>query len=337
MSKPSQVASMLRSCIALRIPFYLSGPVGAGKSQSAHQVTVAESMLFSDVRLSQMDPTDIKGFPSPDVINGVMRWLPADFLPPMLVNKKPNKSRGLLFLDELVSAPVAVQAAAYQLILDRKVGNYELPEGWAIGGAGNRAVDRSIVNRMPAALANRLVHIDYEIDLDDWVAHAMKSGISANTIAFMRFRSNLLHSFDSAANPMAFPTPRSWFTVDKFVQASLPQADEHALIKGTVGEGAAAEYSAFIRVVKDLPTPDEIKLAPDTTNVPESPATLFALTTSLAMATDAKTFPRFLQYVERMAPEWQVVYIRDCLKHCNVVKFEKPYIQWCIAHSDVVV
>jgi hypothetical protein len=329
---------MLRSCIALHIPFYLSGPVGAGKSQVAKQVSDGEKMLFSDVRLSQMDPTDIKGFPSPDAANNVMRWLPADFLPPMkLKSGKPNDSQGLLFLDELVSAPVTVQAAAYQLILDRQVGSYKLPPGWSIGGAGNRAADRSIVNRMPAALANRLVHIDYEIDLDDWVAHAMKSGISANTIAFMRFRANLLHSFDAASNPMAFPTPRSWFTVDKFAQAGLPQVDEHALIKGTVGEGAAAEYSAFIRVIKDLPTPDEIKLAPDTANVPDSPATLFALTTSLAMATDVKTFPRFLQYVERMATEWQVVYIRDCIRHCNAVKFEKLFTKWIVAHSDVVI
>jgi hypothetical protein len=336
MTKPSQAARMIKSCIELKIPFFMSGPVGAGKSQVAKQSSDSLKAMFTDVRLSQMDPTDIKGFPSPDAATNTMRWLPADFLPPMLIKGKPNATKGLLFLDELPSAPQAVQAAAYQLVLDRKVGNYTLPDGWAIGAAGNRAGDRSIVNKMPAALANRLVHIDFEVDLEDWVTHAMASGVSASTIAFLRFRSNLLHSFDAASNPSAFPTPRSWFTVDKLVQASLQSDDEYALIQGAIGKEAAAEHAAFIRVMRELPTPDEIKVSPDSTNVPESPATLYALTTSLAMATDLKTFPRFMQYVERMETEWQVVYIRDCLKRENKVKFDPVFTKWSIKNSDVV-
>ncbi len=328
MSKPSQVARMLKSCVEMKIPCYMSGAVGIGKSQIAKQVCDDLRIEFTDVRLSQMDPTDIKGFPSPNAAKGVMSWLPADFL--------PTKGKGLLFLDELVSAPTAVQAAAYQLILDRKVGNYTLPPGWAIAGAGNRASDRSIVNKMPAALANRLVHLNVDVDLDDWVAFAINAGIDASTIAFLRFRSNLLHSFDASANPVAFPSPRAWFTVDKIVKAKLPQADEYALVQGTVGDGAAAEHAAFLRVMQNLPTPDEIKISPDSTVVPSEPATLYALTTSLALATDIKTFPRFLQYVERMEPEWQVVYVRDALKKNNKVKFEKSFTAWSIAHSDVV-
>jgi hypothetical protein len=328
MSRPSQVARMVRTCIQTRIPFYLAGPVGAGKSQVVKQVADELGIGFTDVRLSQMDPTDIKGFPSPDAKHGVMRWLPADFL--------PTKGAGLLFLDELVSAPQAVQAAAYQLVLDRKVGSYELPPGWAVGAAGNRAIDRSIVHRMPAALANRLVHVDYDVDLEDWVAYAMAAGVSADNVAFLRFRSKLLHDFNAEANPMAFPTPRAWFTVDKIMKAGASQADEYALIQGTVGQAAAAEHAAFMRVIKNLPTPDEIKVAPDTTKVPKEPATLYALTTSLAMASDKATFPRFLQYVERMEKEWQVIYIRDCLKRENSVKLSKEFTKWSIANADVV-
>jgi hypothetical protein len=331
MSKPSQVARMLEACIQLQIPFFLSGPVGAGKSQVAKQVTDKLKMNFTDVRLSQMDPTDIKGFPSPDPAKNLMRWLPADFLP-----SSNSKTKGLLFLDELPSAPQAVQASAYQLVLDRCVGSYTLPAGWSIGAAGNRAIDRSIVNKMPAALANRFVHIDYEVDLDDWVAYAMAHGISAETIAFIRFRSNLLHSFDPAQNPMAFPTPRSWFTVDRIAQANLAPADEYALVQGTIGAPAAAEFAAFMRVIKDLPSVDEIKIAPDTTAVPKSPATLYALTTSLAMATDKKSFQRFMQYVERMDKEWQVVYIRDCLKRENAIKFDPTLTAWTINNADVL-
>jgi hypothetical protein len=328
MSKPSQVARMLHSCIEMKIPFYMAGAVGVGKSQVAKQVATSLGLEFTDVRLSQMDPTDIKGFPSPDAKTKTMGWLPADFL--------PKKGKGLLFLDELVSAPTAVQAASYQLILDRCVGNYKLPDGWAIGAAGNRLVDRSLVNKMPAALANRLVHIDYEVDLDDWVTHAMASGISDSTIAFLRFRSKLLHDFDANLNPATFPTPRAWFTVDKFVKANLSQSDEYELVCGTVGKAAAAEHAAFMRVIKNLPTADEIRVAPDTTKVPKEPATLYALTTSLAMATDKASFSTFLQYVSRMEKEWQVIYIRDCLKRENSVKFEKDFTKWSIANADVV-
>lgn len=329
MSKPSQVAHMVEACIQSLTPFFLWGPVGVGKSQVAYQVTKKLKIGFTDVRLSQMDPTDIKGFPSPDPAKGLMRWLPADFL--------PTKGKGLLFLDELNSAPQAVQASAYQLILDRKVGNYELPPGWAVGAAGNRASDRSIVHRMPAALANRFVHIDFDVDLEDWVAYARDvAGIDPNNIAFMRFRANLLHNFNADANPLAFPTPRSWFTVDKIMKQNLSMSDEYALIQSTVGPEAAAEHAAFMRVIKDLPTPDEIKVAPDTTKVPSAPATLYALTTSLAMASDKNTFPRFLQYVERMAKEWQVIYIRDCLKRDNPLKFTKEFTKWSMANADVV-
>lgn len=328
MSKPSQVARMLNRCIALQIPTFITGPVGAGKSQVARQVCDQMKIDMVDVRLSQMDPTDIKGFPSPDAAKKVMHWLQADFL--------PTKGKGLLLLDEMNSAAQAVMAASYQLVLDRKVGDYTLPPGWAVAAAGNRDIDRSIVNKMPAALANRFVHIDFEIDIDDWCLHAMNSGISPETIAFIKFRSQLLHSFDAAQNPKAFPTPRSWFTVDKIVKDKMPQADEYSLIQGTVGTAAATEFVAFMRVIADLPTVDEIKLTPDTTTVPNSPATLFALTTSLSMATTKTGFARFMQYVRRMETEWQVVYIRDCLKRENAIKFDPVFTKWSIENSDVV-
>lgn len=329
MSKPSQVARMVRGCIEMQIPFFMKGGVGVGKSQVALQATEELKIEFTDVRVSQMDPTDIKGFPSPDAAKNLMRWLPADFL--------PRKGKGLLFFDELNSAPTAVQAACYQLFLDRKVGNYTLPPGWTVGAAGNRQSDRSIVNKVAAALNNRMVHIDFDVDIDDFVTYAMAKGIAAENIAFLRFKSNLLHSFDAASNPDAFPTPRAWFTVDKIMKHKMSQADEYALIQGTIGAPAAAEHAAFMRVIKELPSVDEIKIAPDTTDVPKSPATLHALTTSLAMATSKQSFGRFMQYVTRMEKEWQVVYIRDCLRRENAVKYDKVFTDWSIANADVIV
>lgn len=329
--KPSQAARIARTLIKIKSPFFMRGPVGAGKSQLMRQICDEMGLEMRDVRLSQMDPTDIKGFPCPDQAKGVMKWLPPDFFPPMKA-----KTKGLLFLDELSSAPQAVQAAAYQLTLDRAVGNYVLPEGWAIAAAGNRDIDRSIVNRMPAALANRLHHIDYEVDLDDWVAHAMGAKIAPELIAFLRFKSNLLHNFDPTQNPLAFPTPRSWFMADSLIKANMSAADEYECLKGTVGEGAATEFVAFMKVVKDLPTIDEIKLNPDTCRVPEAPSTLYALTTSLSMATTKTGFARFMQYVTRMPTEFQVVYMRDTLRLVNDVKFDKVFTKWSTENETVL-
>ncbi len=329
--KPSTISRVATSLIKAQIPFYVKGPVGAGKSQLIQQVCDELGYELRDVRLSQMDPTDIKGFPCPDNAKGVMKWLPPDFFPPMNA-----KTKGLIFMDELSSAPQATQAAAYQLTLDRRVGNYILPKGWTVAAAGNRDIDRSIVNRMPAALANRLVHLDYDVDLDDFVAHAMKSGIEPSLIAFLRFKSNLLHSFDPQQNPIAFPTPRTWFKADQITKLNMTSNDEYETLKGTVGEGAATEYKAFMKVIKDLPTLDEINLTPETTRVPESPSTLYALSTTLSMATTKTSFPRFMKYVERMPVEFQVTYMRDTLKLTNDVKLDKCFTAWAAVHHDVL-
>lgn len=328
MTKPSLIAPMVRECIELKIPFFLKGAVGIGKSQIVFQETQKLKIDFTDVRVSQMDPTDIKGFPSPDPAHNLMKWLPADFL--------PRKGKGLLFFDELSHAPNAVQAACYQLFLDRKVGSYTLPDGWSIGAAGNRQSDRSIVNKVAAALNNRMVHMEMDVDIEDFVHHAMNAGMAAENIAFLRFKSNLLHSFDAQQNPDAFPTPRAWFTVDKIMRKGMPPAVEHALIQGTVGAPAAAEHTAFMRVIRELPTIDEIRVSPDKTKIPKSPATLHALTTSLAMATNKTSFPVYLQYVQRMEKEWQVVYIRDCLMRENSIKLDKNFTTWSVANADVI-
>jgi hypothetical protein len=336
MSKPSEVAAMVRAAILMREPFFLKGAVGVGKSQVVKQVCDELGIGFTDVRLSQMDPTDIKGFPCPDQATGQMRWLPANFFPPMGTKAKPNKTKGLLFMDEMNSAVQAVQASAYQLTLDFKVGDYVLPEGWTVGAAGNRAVDRSIVNKTPAALNNRLIHIEWENDLEDWVAHARTKGIADINIAWLRFRSALFHSFDPAINPEAFPTPRGWFKVDKIMKQGLPANVQLDLIRGTVGNGAAMEHLAYLKTYLTLPTVQEIAVAPDTTEVPEQPSSLYALTTSLASATTKTSFSNFLQYVSRMEKEWQVRYIRDVMKTCNEVKHTKPFVDWSMTNADVL-
>lgn len=332
--KPSELFAALNGLINVRLPAFIWGSPGIGKSDIVAQVAASRSTAkkpyeLRDVRLGLLDPTDIKGFPSPDAKANVMRWLPPDFL--------PTKGCGLLFLDEMNTAPPAVQAASYQLFLNRRVGNYELPPGWDVVAAGNRDSDRAVTHRMSTALSNRLIHLHLEPDLDEWVSHAMANGIHEHRIAFLRFRSNLLHAFDPNTKTHAFPSPRSWFFLDKIAQgAGLNNQVEHAVLEGTVGAAAAVEYSAFIRVIRDLPTIDEIRVNPDGTPMPDSPATLYALTTMLSMATTESGFSRLMQFVNRMPAEYQVVYIRDCLQRVNKIKFDPTYATWALKNSNVV-
>ena len=330
MSKPSRITELLRASITMKEPFFLKGPVGVGKSQIAKQVCDELGYEFIDVRLATMDPTDIKGFPAPDLAKKTMHWLPANFLP-----ATKTKTKGLLFLDEMNSALPAIQASAYQLTLDRRIGDYELPAGWTVGAAGNRAIDRSIVNQTPAALNNRLIHMEMETDLDDWVNFARIKNISDTTIAFLRFKSMLLHSFDPAKNPEAFPTPRGWFKVDKIESRNFDPAVAYDLIKGTVGEAAAVEHKAFKNVYMTLPTIDEIAVSPDGAKLPTTPGALHAIITSMGSKTTKTSFPKFVQYVGRMPPEWQVLYVRDAMKVCRDVIFTREFRDWSVANQNV--
>ncbi len=338
--KPSDLRSVLPTIFKRgRVPF-LWGAVGVGKSDLAQAVADDLGIELRDVRLSLLDPIDLKGFPIPDMDKEVMRWLAADFLPPMTVKKGnkmvPNMSKGLLFLDEMNSAPPTTQAAGYQLILNRKIGQYTLPEGWHIMAAGNRTSDRSVVHAQPAALANRFVHLDYDVDLDDWAHWAVNNDIHPDLVGFIRFRPGLLHNFDAKANPRAFPTPRSWSFVNDTYKHHATAAQEFEIISGTVGEGAAAEFMGFTKLIKDLPSVDDVLLSPDTARVPESPAGMYAIAAALDPKTTTGNLARVMQYVTRLPAEYQVVFVRSAIRRDSSLTSTKAYQDWGIKNQALL-
>lgn len=229
-------------------PVMIWGAPGIGKSQIVTQVAQKHNVSLLDIRLSQMEPSDLRGIPFRD--GNKVEWA----IPGMLPNTERHGPDGILFLDEITSAPPSVSAAAYQLILDRRLGDYEVPEGWAIIAAGNRQGDRGVTYSMPAPLANRFSHFEFELNLDDWVAWAYQNNIDDRIIAFLRFRPEMLFEFDPAHNPIAFPSPRSW----EFSHRALKKFEfNNALRLGTlqacVGPAAGIELDAFIRNLDQLP------------------------------------------------------------------------------------
>ena len=256
--RPAQLATILdREFLSARdghhTPVMLWGPPGVGKSQIIAQVAARHDVPMIDIRLSQMEPSDLRGIPFR--IEDRVEWA----IPSMLPDAKRHGPQGILFLDEITSAPPSVSAAAYQLILDRRLGAYEVPAGWAIFAAGNRQGDRGVTYSMPAPLANRFSHFEVEANLDDWVAWAYANLIDERLIGFLRFRPELLFDFNPAHNPVAFPSPRSW----EFAHRALQKFGDHPelllpTLQACVGPAAGLELNAFIENLDRMPDLDAI-------------------------------------------------------------------------------
>ncbi|MDZ4877313.1 MAG: hypothetical protein CLLPBCKN_006748 [Chroococcidiopsis cubana SAG 39.79] len=234
--KTTELEAYLNCCIAKRLQnsIMIWGASGLGKSSIVKQVAKENNLKFRDLRLSQILPSDLRGLPVAD--GGCSKWLPPNFLP-------HDCDEGILFLDEINMAPPAVQGVAQQLILDRCVGSYTVPEGWFIWAAGNRKEDRASVFDMPAPVANRFLHLQLEPDLDSFRAYALANNFNTEILAFLSFRPELLHK--QSLQP-AWPSPRSWEMANTLYSAGLG-------ITTAVGPSTAAEFKAFLDECKTIP------------------------------------------------------------------------------------
>jgi hypothetical protein len=264
----------------------------------------------------------------------------------MLPDSRRHGPEGILFLDEITSAPPSVSAAAYQLILDRRLGEYQVPDGWAIFAAGNRQGDRGVTYSMPAPLANRFSHFEVETNLDDWVAWAYRNAIDERIIGFLRFRPELLFDFDPAHNPVAFPSPRSWEFTHRALRKfeGRPQLLQGAL-QACVGPAAGVELNAFINSLHKMPDLDAI-LAGEDLPVPDEIDLQYAVASALvgrairAHETEHATRVqgRVLEYARRFPQrEMGVMLVSDLHRAIGEAVFALPQFgDWAQAVSDVM-
>lgn len=323
--KASAIVRALRSLIQARQPVFLWGSPGCGKSSVVRQLAAALKLPLQDIRALLLDPVDLRGLPFLGK-DGRSQWATPDFL--------PTSGSGILFLDELNAAPAMVQASCYQLVLDRKLGEYTLPDGWAIVAAGNRDSDRAVTTRMPTPLRNRFVHLDFEVDLQEWSEWALQTGIRPEVIAFLRFRPELLSAFDRDQN--AFPSPRSWEFVSRILDATPDPCVEHELFAGAVGAGAATEFSAFLKTFRELPNIDAILLNPLKEPVPENAAAQYAVASALAHYATDTNFDRICAYLGRMPTEFTVLCVRDASFRQPAVQHTPAFTKWATANHHVL-
>ena len=254
---PKAAKKSLRKAFKNKRPIFMWGPPGIGKSDIIKQLGAELDAHVIDVRLSLWEPTDIKGIPYFDSNDGTMRWAPPSELPSQEFASK-HKSI-VLFLDEMNSAAPSVQAAAYQLVLNRRVGTYELPDNVVIVAAGNRETDKGVTYRMPAPLANRFVHLELAVDWDDWFEWAADNRIHKDVVGFLTFSKKDLYDFDPKSSSRAFATPRSWSFVSELLVDDDTDTDTLTdLTAGAIGEGLAVKFMAHRKIASKMPNPTDI-------------------------------------------------------------------------------
>jgi hypothetical protein len=250
---PKSAKKAIRKSIQVRRPTFLWGPPGIGKSDLVKLIGDEMGRNVIDVRLALWEPTDIKGIPYYNADAGKMVWAPPAELP------TDPASTAIIFLDELNSAPPAVQAAAYQLILNRRVGTYELPKGVDVVAAGNREGDRGVTYRMPAPLANRFVHLEMKVDFDDWQDWATLNKVHPDVVGYVGFAKQDLYDFDPKSPSKSFATPRSWsFVSDLLTDNDVDNDTLATLIAGAVGDGLANKFMAHRKIAGKLPKAEDI-------------------------------------------------------------------------------
>ena len=326
--KPSRVSEVVDHVLSTSWPAFIWGPPGVGKSSVVRQIAAKRKKELLDIRASLLDPTDLRGIPT--VANNRAYWCPPSFLP-----SDPD-SEGILFFDELNAAPPLVQASLYQLTLDRRVGEYVLPPKWRILAAGNRAEDSSVTFRMPAALSNRFIHLDYEVDFEDWRKWALDKEIQPLVVSFLSLRQELL--FNMERSDKGFPTPRSWEMVSDMLGALGGNTkDAQDILIGIVGEGAAIEFMAYCENALSEEAIKRILKDPENATLPEKLGDQYALISYVSVAAkDAKTMDAAASLILRLKPELAVLLLRNLLQRQPKFSTNKKVVEFIKSHKDVI-
>ena len=325
----SQFAIALEVARKTKRPLFVAGAPGIGKTQGVYGFgahvgakVVAESAVCYDV-------TDFKGLPGIDRERGTAKWFPPD-----LFAQLDSAGPSILFWDDLTTAPPLVQAGLYRCMLERKIGDRALPDSCYVCGAGNRAIDAAAVNQMPTPLRSRMIHVTLEVNPEDWQKWALDNNITTEVLAFIRFRPGLLHDFDKKA--YAFPCPRTWEYCSDVIRANPPVEVEHELIAGCVGDGAATEFSGFLRLYRKLPSIDAILLGPRTAPVPNEPAVLYALATALGRKATKDNLEAVCAYTDRLPSEFSVLCMKDAVALNSKIANCRAFLNWASNHAEVM-
>lgn len=323
----TQAISMIVKCFRANLVPMLMGSPGIGKSAMAHHIAKVHNLKLIDVRLSQEEPTDLKGFPH---INGKKAgYLPMDTFP-VEGDPIPEGYNGwLLFLDEMNGGTLTVQKAAYKLVLDRLVGIYKLHKNVCIMGAGNLETDNAAVEPMSTALQSRLIHMELVSEMGPWLDWAYENKIDHRITSFIKFKPGNLYTFSPDHTDVTYACNRTWEFANRLMLVTDDNdPDRLPLLAGALSEGMAREFTGFCKIDQDLPKIPQIVASPDTIKVPEEPSILFALTGSIGHNASKDNLEQLLKFVKRLPSEFQVVTLRETVRRNKPLREHPAMRDW---------
>lgn len=319
---------------------FLLGPSGVGKSDSVREAASMLAKQFGcefpvlDLRLSQMEPPDFGGVPS--VVKGITVKNPPEWLP------RDPKSRGFILLDEITSAPPVMQAAAYQVALDRVMGSTPIPEGWMVITAGNRMSDRGVAYPLAAPLLARMTEVNVESCIEDFLMYCATADVRPEIIAFLKSRADYLNERDETINskigdlPIGkpFANQRAWTTAAQHY-LDFPAETRLELLRGSVGDRAATDLEVFLRIWQSMPSIDQIFKDPDSVAVPGDAATRYAVSVGVSARINKDTFAKAISYLSRCPTEFMALAVKLAYRRDKSIAESPAFATFAVANQEI--
>lgn len=338
--------TLIKSCFDAGVVPCILGPAGAGKSAIVAQVHASmykpeqQNVFWRDIRLSMYEPTDIVGIPMPTKEGRT------SYLPP---NDFPRVGQvGTMFFDEITNCALSMLHATYQLVLDRRVGSYVMPEGINVVMAGNRPKDKSGAIMLPPPLRNRVMFIELAFCVSDWVLWAHQNNIDPILIGFGQWaeehdkgvqeKDRIWCGDEPPKERLAFMTPRSLTRCHKIINSKLPADLRRIALAGMIGEKESGCLQAYIEVFSKLPKLSEIVAAPMTTLIPDQIDSKFAVGAVCAGGATVSNFGPIVKYLSRLgAPEIEANSITTAVRKDAKIATHPEYVAWALKNKEVFV